>query len=103
MKLFHRTTKENARLIIQAGFRDSRGRYMTGREHSGVWVSDDSSLSNEPLDESTSTLLSLEIDERRIAEFEWLEEGKTYREWLVPAAVLNSASTKLSVEISDEE
>lgn len=66
-------------------------RYLTDREWSGVWVSD------QPLDNSEGAsgeaLLQIEIVENRIAAFEWVEAGKQYREWLVPAAVLNDAGT----------
>jgi hypothetical protein len=40
-----------------------------------------------------AVLLQIEIAEDRLAAFEWIEEGKTYREWLVPAAVLKGAGT----------
>lgn len=100
VKLFHRTTIANARSIQRTGFRDGRGSYMTRSEHSGVW------LSNVPLDENEGAigdaLLSLEIDEARIASFEWLEVGKPYREWLVPAAVINSESSSLTLEVADK-
>jgi len=35
-----------------------------------------------------------------LATFEWVEEGKPYREWLVPAALLNDRQHRL---LSDEE
>jgi hypothetical protein len=34
--------------------------------------------------------LAIEIPEEDISDLEWVEEGKPYREWLVPAALLNS-------------
>jgi hypothetical protein len=37
--------------------------------------------------------LQITIAEDLLAAFEWVEEGKPYREWLVPAAVLNEAAT----------
>jgi hypothetical protein len=52
-------------------------------------------VSVRPLDNSEGasgeTLLRIEIAEPLIAAYEWVEEGKPYREWLVPAAVLNKA------------
>lgn len=60
---------------------------MTDIEHRGVWLSD------APLDCNEgaygSTVLDLEIPSRIIDIFEWKEEGKTYREFLVPAAIVN--------------
>ena len=64
---------------------------MTDREWSGVWVSD------RPLDNSEGAsgeaLLQIDIAEDRLRAFEWIEEGKPFREWLVPAAVLNDPGT----------
>jgi len=75
--------------ILRSGFRNTIGRYLTDREWSGVWVSD------RPLDNSEGAsgevLLQIEISDQVIAAYEWAEEGKPYREWLVPAAALNSS------------
>ena len=77
--------------------RNATGRYLTNREWSGVWVSD------RPLDNSEGSsgeaLLQITIADDLLAAFEWVEEGKPYREWLVPAAVLNDAGT---VRLLDE-
>ena len=52
-------------------------------------------MSDRPLDNSEGasgeTLLQVEVEEPLIAAYEWIEEGKPYREWLIPAAVLNKA------------
>ena len=45
---------------------------------------------------SGDTLLRIEIAEDVLAAFEWIEEGKPYREWLVPAAILNAGTVMLS-------
>ena len=47
MILWHRTGKAAAESIFRNGFQDGRGTYMTGREHSGVWLSDQPLDSNE--------------------------------------------------------
>ena len=84
--------------IIRSGFRDTTARYLTDREWTGVWVSD------RPFDNSEGAsgeaLLQVEIAEDRLAAFEWVRPGKTCREWLVPAAVLNDAG---SVKPADPE
>ncbi|MFZ1188952.1 MAG: hypothetical protein WAO16_08215 [Pseudolabrys sp.] len=58
-----RTTKDAAAKILQGGFRDITGRYLTDREWSGVWVSD------RPLDNSEGAsgeaLLQITIAEDR--------------------------------------
>ena len=86
MILWHRTTAAQAESIL----RDGHGRYMTDREFSGVWFSD------RPLDSNEvawgNALLRVEIagTESKISDFEWIEKGKAYREWLIPAAFVNA-------------
>ena len=88
MKLFHVTGNKNAEAILKEGFRDGTNFYLTDREWSGVWISD------KPFDDAHLsdgiTLFAIEIPEEDISDLEWVEEGKPYREWLVPAALLNS-------------
>ena len=85
MRLYHKTyaTEE----ILAEGFRNGHGHYMTDREWSGVWFSD------RPLDSNEGavgdTVLRIEIPIRRIREYEWIEEGKGYREFLIPAETAN--------------
>lgn len=90
MILYHRTDPQAAESILQRGFRDGNGKYMTTTTHSGVW------LSNVPLDENEGAfgdiLLEVITDmtDPEIAQYEWIEEEKGYREFLIPAAVINS-------------
>jgi hypothetical protein len=69
------------------GFRDQTGNYMTVIAWSGVWFSD------VPLDENEGadgdTLLVLEIPEHVISQYEWIEEGKPYREFLLLSELAN--------------
>lgn len=89
MRLYHRTPA--AKQIIKGGFRDAKGTYGTGRVHRGVWLSD------RPLDvnegaiegEAGADLFLIEIPARVIRDYEWVEDGKPYREWLVPAKIVN--------------
>lgn len=74
---------------MQQGFRDGTGNYLTENTHSGVW------LSNEPLDENSGasgdTLLEVttEMTQSEITQYEWVEEDKGFREFLIPAAEIN--------------
>lgn len=85
MKLFHRTPF--AESILKNGFRDGEGTYMTGVMHCGVWLSD------RPLDFGQGAkgedLFLLDIPEDEMSPFEWIEDGKPYREFLVPAEIVN--------------
>ena len=89
--LYHSTSREAAESILAHGFRDGIGYYMANRRWSrrwsGVWLSD------VPLDGGGGGVLlrvHLKLPESDLVEYEWIEEGKPYREWLVPAAILNS-------------
>ncbi|MBR0914888.1 hypothetical protein [Bradyrhizobium japonicum] len=99
MILYHRTSAAIAERILCDGFRDGVGTYMTSDEHSGVW------LSNVPLDVNEGapgdTLLRLELPEQIIASYEWIEKGKPYREWLIPAQLINEKAG--SVCVIDED
>jgi hypothetical protein len=61
----------------------------------GVW------LSNVPLDGNEGangdTLMQLELLERTIADYEWIEDGAPYREWLVPAQLVDGKASGLCV------
>jgi len=99
--LFHRTSEEAARAIVESGFRDSTGSYFTGEEFTGVW------LSNRPLDvnegpEGHSLLrVTIDLPESELTSYEWVNEGnESYREWLIPASLIN---LRAKVEIVDED
>jgi hypothetical protein len=100
--LYHRTTEHIARQIIANGFRDGEGAYMTTHVWSGVWVSD------RPLDENEgargNALIRIELakEECEIAKFEWIEDGKGYREWLMPADLINEFGAVEIQEIDEE-
>jgi hypothetical protein len=88
MLLYHRTSAANAAQILRDGFRDGVGRYLTDREWAGVWLSDAPLDSNEGAE--GDTLLQIELPEQAITDYEWIEDGKPYREWLVPADLINA-------------
>lgn len=100
MKFFHITDNANAEAILKDGFRDATRYYLTDQEHTGVWVS------SEPFDGQYQndgvTLFTIEIPEDVISEFKWVEEEKLIREWLVPAALLNSYGPPVVTNDDDE-
>ncbi len=87
MRCFHRTSRGSANRIIRNGFRDSTGYYLTSQLWTGVWISATPLDCNEGAE--GDVLLAVEIDGRRLSPFEWIEEGKHYSEFLVPAKLLN--------------
>lgn len=103
MRLYHRTSGEAAIGITRGGFRDATGSYLTisGNDYTGVW------FSNIPLDVNEGahgdTVLTLEMPIRLIREYEWIEDGKPYREFLVPAAIVNAHGRIVKVVYDDIE
>jgi hypothetical protein len=96
VKLYHRTPAGDA--ILAEGFRNGRGHYLTSNIYEGVW------LSNMPLSAASGApgddVLVVEMPEEVIAEFEWVDETNgEYREWLVPADIVN----RFPVERCDED
>jgi hypothetical protein len=64
------------------GFNDGGESYDVSDNVTGVWVCDTPEGRGD-------TLLTIEVPDDEIAPYEWVERGKPYREFLVPAKVLN--------------
>ena len=104
MRLYHRTTQDAADNIIAVGFRDKCGTYMTDREWTGVWLSDI------PLDETdggpaNGVLFEVVLDmpDHDLSEnYEWIQEGNPYREFLVPAKLINEKGCIRRVSVEEE-
>jgi hypothetical protein len=87
---YHRTTEQVAADVLAHGFRDRAGTYGTAHEYTGVWLSDRPLGINEGV--GGEALLAVELAPERAAAldgYEWVEDGKGYREWFVPAEQLN--------------
>ncbi|MCH7978592.1 MAG: hypothetical protein IH935_06400 [Acidobacteria bacterium] len=85
MKCYHRTKYADA--ILEEGFRDREGNYMTSMILEGVFLSD------RPLDENEGAfgpvVLELDVPESKLLSHELIEDGKPYREFCVPAKLVN--------------
>jgi hypothetical protein len=88
MTLYHRTRSAAAASIQRNGFRDSTDTYMTHHEYTGVWLSDHVLDANEGA--CGDVVLAIEIPEEQVTPYEWIETEKGYREFLVPAEILNT-------------
>lgn len=88
MKLYHRTTSQGAASILAGGFKDGAGHYLTSSTNTGVWLADCPLDANEGAqgEELLEVLLPNGFD---LGPYEWVEEGKPYREFLVPAEQIN--------------
>jgi hypothetical protein len=93
MKLYHATTQENVNNILANGFRDAKGFYATSVWMKGIF------LSNYPTDWNEGTkgdiTITVNIPLALIADYELIEEGKPYREWYVPAEIVNRYPVRL--------
>lgn len=104
MRLYHSTTPESAEKIVADGFRDSSGYYMIHDETKGVWLADMPLDASEGTKGGTVLLVDLTLSKEQIAQFEWIEEGKPYREWQIPAKLINeNASIRLATEEEVDE
>jgi hypothetical protein len=91
VKLYHVTYADRVAAIVADGFIDGEGTYMTTELWKGVWLSD------WPLDENQGArgdrVVEVEFgDLAPLAEHEWIEENKGYREWHVPAELINTTA-----------
>ena len=88
--LFHVTSAANAETILKEGFQDDRGPYLTNSEWEGVWLIDNPDLRPDFDPGQVVLQVDLELDESDlIHEYEWVGEPKTYREFLLPAELVN--------------
>jgi hypothetical protein len=99
VRVYHRTDAGD--VILAEGFKNGRGTYMTTTEHDGVWFSDTPLGINEGV--LGRDLLVVEIPEELIADDEWVEEHKPYREWKLPAELVNRYPVSRVVEDEDGE
>jgi len=60
---------------------------LTNREWSGVWVSDVPLDVNEGAKGNVLLRIDLPMPDTCLSEFEWVEEDKPYREWLIPGSL----------------
>ena len=107
--LYHRTTAGAAKAILDSGFRDRRGHFGLKNEVEvelkGVWLSDVPLEGNDFGSADRDTLLAVTLDDQDLVEWEAVEEGgvRSYREWLVPAAVINARGKVRFVSADEEE
>ena len=100
MTLYHRTSTENARNILRDGFKDQVGHFLSDHFVAGVWFSDRPVDLNEGARGETVFRIVVDVTESDLSMYEWVEEEKPNREWLIPADFINSR--KLSIEVIEE-
>ncbi len=95
MRLYHGTTLANAEQVARNGFQDvtsNFGLYSAASGEpvntTGVFFSDLVLDENEGI--CSEAYFVLDIPNEHLDSYEWMEEGKGYREWCIPAALANS-------------
>lgn len=83
--MYHVTDHERALAIEREGFRDGSATLIAGRSRAGVW------LCNEPLLELYPVVLVIEVDPETIVQYECTNPDQGFRQWLVPAEIVNRA------------
>ena len=96
-------TTDAAEAILADGFRDATGSYMfVSLVLTGVWLGDKIMDINEGA--KGEQVFRVEFaDEADIQEFEIIQDGSPYREWCVPAALINSRATVTLMRDDDVE
>lgn len=94
MKVYHVTDSADA--IARGGFRDGEGSYgFVNFRLTGVFVSDEPLSVNEGAIGEQVLEVTLADDETALIDYEILEDAKPYREWCVPAELLNRGRVRL--------
>ena len=97
MKLYHVTTHKAATAIMAGGFRD-HARRIGGMIIDGVWVSDAPWYDGATVDAAdlpaSRVCIVLALPADQIGEYELVQDDSMYREWCIPAAILNQTTRK---------
>ena len=88
MKVYHVAKAENASDIDTHGFQGP-GRYLADAQPGGVWVADRPLLAESGTPIEVAACFEIQVPDRVLLSREWIEDGKGYRKFLVPALVLN--------------
>lgn len=100
LRLYHRTTSSSAESILAGGFRDRVGAYGTDVELCGVFLSDRPLDANEGATGDVLLIVEISLTRAEQEDCELVEEGKSYREFIVPADSLNN---RASARVTDDE
>jgi hypothetical protein len=92
MRLYHSTSVRAAEAIMRAGFRAATGAYGLGDgKLTGCFFADRAVSENEGARSSAAVVVDVAAGAMEsLADFELVEEGKPYREWCLPAALVNA-------------
>ena len=98
---YHRTTRRSAEAILRDGFRDAVGKCVADRVLRGVWLEDAPLDCNVGANDSHLLKVTLALSDEEMDAYECKRNGCSYREWLVPAAILNDKATVEIVSVDE--
>lgn len=90
VRLYHRTSRANAALILRDGFLDREDRYTSDFDHRGVWFSDQGWQKMDLGGGDSVISIDLALSQQDLAAFEWAEDETPYVEWVIPALLVNA-------------
>jgi hypothetical protein len=88
METFHSTTLDVAGSIAEQGFPNVTAGPLTRAPGTGVWLTERPVMSGDGLGRMDAWF-EIAIDESLLLPFEWMEPGMAYRQWIVPADIIN--------------
>jgi len=91
--VFHVTPKHTVASVWRRGFEVQASITSRVGTWSGVWVTDGFFDQRDCAARSLS-IVEIACDAQQLSRFEYVEEGKPYRDWLVPASILNRFSRR---------
>ena len=91
---YHRTYPEAAAAIMEGGFKDVSETFETGSAARGVWFTDSLASASSTPSAFGSVVVAVTLP-LPIAEGHFHTDDQGYREYLIPAIVLNSYPRKL--------
>jgi hypothetical protein len=90
MRLYH--VSDQVETILEHGFVDGDSFYHSGKLHRGVWLFDRPAEGYPAADSRT---VVVDIPDDLAVRHEWLEEDRDYRQFLIPADLVNRYLTNL--------
>jgi hypothetical protein len=86
MILYH--VGDDAPAVLERGFQDGESFYRGGVLHRGVWLFD-RPMEHDQEQEVDLRTVAVDIPDDVAARHEWLQEGSSYRTFLIPAEIAN--------------
>jgi hypothetical protein len=91
--LYHRTNVDKARAIVEGGFINKREYFLNNCTWTGVWFSSNPHTTETSPETDALLVVKLDLLERDLSYWEWTGEGRSHREWLIPAQIVITRGT----------